>query len=167
VLDVGCGRGEFLELLGAEGVPARGVDIDAGMVQACRERGLSEVVQAEANDYLEGLEAGELGAIFSAQVLEHMPYGAWRRFLTLALEKLRPGGVLLFETVNPHRVASLKTFWVDPSHCHPIFPEAALVVCRLAGFSEAWAFAPEGSDFELDAFTSPSYAVLARKGGSD
>ncbi|HEV3228267.1 MAG TPA: methyltransferase domain-containing protein [Solirubrobacteraceae bacterium] len=163
VLDVGCGRGEFLELLAAEGIPARGVDVDAGMVAACAARGLSSVVQADANAYLEETEPGELGAIFSAQVIEHMPYDAWRRFLALSLETLKPGGVLIFETVNPHRVASMKTFWVDPAHCHPIFPEAALVVCRTVGFSSAWAFAPDRRDFASDPFSSPAYAVLARK----
>jgi 2-polyprenyl-3-methyl-5-hydroxy-6-metoxy-1,4-benzoquinol methylase len=164
VLDVGCGRGEFLGLLAKAGIAARGVDFDEDMVRVCRQRGLSDVVRADGNDYLEGLQDSELGGVFAAQVIEHMAYSAWRRFAALSLVKLRPGGVLLFETVNPHRLASLKTFWVDPTHCHPIFPEVALVVCRILGFAEAYAFAPGGDDFERDRFTAPAYAVLARKG---
>jgi SAM-dependent methyltransferase len=163
VLDVGCGRGEFLELLSQAGIQARGVDSDEGMVMACHARGLTDVVHADANAYLQGLRKGEVGAIFAAQVVEHMPYATWHRFLALSLEKLEPGGHLIFETVNPHRLASLKNFWIDPTHCQPIFPEVALVVCRILGFSSAYAFAPGGRDFERERFTAPAYAVLAAK----
>ena len=160
VLDVGCGRGEFLELLAEEGVPARGVDSDAGMVGRCRALGM-DVVQADVNEYLADLGDGSLGTVFSAQVVEHLPHRELHRLLALAHSKLRPGGLFIAETVNPHRVASLKTFWVDLTHQHPIFPEVALAICATAGFDSAYVFAPGFDSFERARFKSAAYAVVA------
>jgi len=66
-------------------------------------------------------------------VIEHLSYDELLRFLTLAHRKLRPGGILIAETVNPHSLSAFKTFWVDPTHVSPIFPEvaAALAVCTI------------------------------------
>jgi 2-polyprenyl-3-methyl-5-hydroxy-6-metoxy-1,4-benzoquinol methylase len=160
VLDVGCGRGELLGLLAEEGIEARGVDGDEGMVERCRALGL-EVTRNDANDYLEDVEDGALGTVFSAQVIEHLPYAELQRMLALALRKLRPGGLWIAETVNPHRVSSLKTFWVDLTHQHPIFPEVALALCGIAGFGSAYVFAPGFEDFERARFEASSYAVVA------
>ncbi len=160
VLDVGCGRGEFLALMAAEGIEAAGVDIDAGMVERCRALGLQAML-AQANDYLEGVEDGTLGSVFSAQVIEHLPHEELQRMFALALRKLRPGGLFVAETVNPHRIASLKTFWVDLTHQHPIFPEVALAACAIAGFESGYVFAPGFDSFESARFESPAYAVVA------
>jgi 2-polyprenyl-3-methyl-5-hydroxy-6-metoxy-1,4-benzoquinol methylase len=160
VLDVGCGRGEFLSLLAAEGVVAEGVDVDAGMVSRCKALGLKASL-GDANSYLEGLEEGSLGTIFSAQVIEHLPYEELRRMLELSRRKLRPGGLFIAETVNPHRLSSLKTFWVDLTHQHPIFPEVALAACAIAGFESAYVFAPTFDGFEAARFAAPAYAVVA------
>ncbi len=160
VLDVGCGRGEFLELLAGEGIAARGVDSDAGMVARCRALGL-DVEQGDANEHLAGLPDGSLGAIFSAQVIEHLPHEHLRRLLELSLRKLAPGGLFIAETVNPHRISSLKTFWVDLTHQHPIFPEVALAICAIAGFRSGYVFAPGFDSFERSRFDSPAYAVVA------
>jgi SAM-dependent methyltransferase len=160
VLDVGCGRGEFLALLTEQGIAAAGVDSDAGMVARCRALGM-DVTEADADEHLAGLPDGVLGTVFSAQVIEHLPYDELRRFLALALRKLRPGGLLIAETVNPHRIASLKTFWVDLTHQHPIFPEVALAMCAIAGFDSAYVFAPTFDNFEEARLRSPAYAVVA------
>lgn len=160
VLDIGCGRGEFLALLAREGIAASGVDADVGMVERCRKAGL-DVVNDDINHHLASIQDGSLGAIFSAQVIEHLPYRDLGRLLELALQKLRPGGVFIAETVNPHRIASLKTFWVDPTHQHPIFPEAALALVRIAGFQSAYVFAPGFDDYEQARRQSPSYAIVA------
>jgi SAM-dependent methyltransferase len=165
VLDIGCGRGEFLALLADEGIAASGVDSDSGMVARCRERGL-DVTLAEANDHLEGLEDGTLGTVFSSQVIEHIPHAELQRLLALALRKLRPGGLFIAETVNPHRIASLKTFWVDLTHQHPIFPEVALASCAIAGFDSGYVFAPGFDSFERARFQSPAYAVVAGAPGA-
>jgi SAM-dependent methyltransferase len=160
VLDVGCGRGEFLALLAGEGIDASGVDSDAGMVERCRALGV-RAVHGDANEYLESLPDGTLGTIFSAQVIEHLRYDELRRLLALARRKLRAGGLLIAETVNPHRMASFKTFWVDLTHEHPIFPEVALALCGIAGFEQAYVFAPGFNSFETARFEAPSYAVAA------
>jgi 2-polyprenyl-3-methyl-5-hydroxy-6-metoxy-1,4-benzoquinol methylase len=164
VLDVGCGRGELLGLLAAAGVPARGVDSDTGMVARCLALGLDATL-GEANEHLEGLADGSLGTIFSAQVIEHLPYPELRRLLGLARRKLRPGGLFIAETVNPHRISSLKTFWVDLTHQHPIFPEVALASVAIAGFESGYVFAPGWASFEEARFASPAYAVVASTSG--
>lgn len=160
VLDVGCGRGEFLALMTAEGIAAAGVDADRGMVERCRALGLDATL-ARVNDHLESLPDGALGTVFSAQVIEHLHHEELRRMLALALRKLRPGGLFIAETVNPHCIASLKTFWVDLTHQHPIFPEVALAACAIAGFESGYVFAPGCDSFEHARFQSPAYAVVA------
>ncbi|MGO9248180.1 MAG: glycosyltransferase, partial [Solirubrobacteraceae bacterium] len=162
VLEFGCGRGEFLDLLSDAGLGCLGVDVDAGMVARCHEKGHTQVVHADGLEYLESLDDGSLGAIFSAQVIEHLPYEQLLRLLTLARAKLREDGLFIAETVNPHSVPALKTFWVDLTHQHPIFPEVALALCRDAGFTSAYVFHPGGAgDVERDRFTEGSYAVVA------
>lgn len=166
VLDLGCGRGEFLALLAGEGIRASGVDSDPGMIDRCRALGL-EATLADVNDYLEGLEDASLGAVFSAQLIEHLPYPELRRMLALARAKLRPGGVFIAESVNPHRISSLKTFWVDLTHQHPIFPEVALALGALAGFEPAYVFAPSFANFEQARFSAPAYALVASAPAGD
>jgi SAM-dependent methyltransferase len=160
VLDLGCGRGEFLELLREERIVATGVDSDPGMVARCRASGLS-VSQSDALAYLGALEPGMLGTIFCAQVIEHLPADALRRIFELARRALREDGLFIAETVNPHSLPALKMFWVDPTHHHPVFPEVALALSGLAGFSSAYVFAPGFPDFERARFESNSYAVVA------
>jgi SAM-dependent methyltransferase len=160
VLDVGCGRGEFLALCREDGIAASGVDEDAGMVERCRRLGL-QVTLGDANEYLQGLPDASLGAVFSAQLIEHLSHAQLRRLMELACSKLRPGGVFIAETVNPHRVSSLKTFWVDLTHHHPIFPEAALALSSTAGFESAYVFAPTFESFESARFEAPAFALVA------
>ena len=163
VLDLGCGRGEMLDLLQAANVSdASGVDLDPKMVAHADRKGHQVVL----GDAIEGLAAwadDSLGAIFSAQLIEHLPYDALLRLLELATEKLRPGGIFVAETVNPHCVNALKAFWVDPTHEHPLFPEAMLQLARRAGFDSAYIFHPGASgDIEADRFVAPGYALVAR-----
>jgi 2-polyprenyl-3-methyl-5-hydroxy-6-metoxy-1,4-benzoquinol methylase len=80
VLDVGCGRGEMLELLREHDIRAEGIDVDAAMVERCRAKGLAATV-ADAVEYVESAPAGSVGAVFAAQVIEHLPYPALVRFL--------------------------------------------------------------------------------------
>jgi SAM-dependent methyltransferase len=164
VLDAGCGRGELLDQLRERGIPYSGVDRDADMVRHCREKGHADVEHATANEHLHGLPDGSLGAIFSAQVVEHMPFDELREFLAVSLAKLRPGGVLVAETVNPHAPHSLKNFWVDPTHQHPLFPEVALVLCKLTGFASGYVYHPLGTgNVDDDRYRESEYAVVARK----
>jgi glycosyltransferase involved in cell wall biosynthesis/SAM-dependent methyltransferase len=162
VLDAGCGRGEFLDLLAENGIECRGVDLDPDMVERCREKGHENVEQGDLLDVLESIPAGSLGAIFSAQVIEHLELGQLQRFLDLALSRLRPGGLLIAETVNPHSAAALKAFWVDPTHTHPLFPETMLALCALSGYETGDVFAPLGTaEWDEDRTNVGEYAVVA------
>ena len=164
VLDVGCGRGEMLDLLAERGIEAAGVDTDPGMVERCRAKGHERVELGDAVAYLEGLGEGELGAVFSAQVVEHVPFEPLQRLLAGARHALRDGGLFIAETVNPHAPDALKGFWLDPTHQHPLFPEVLLTLCRAAGFGSAYVFHPNGAgDVDADRFVAPAYAVVATK----
>jgi O-antigen chain-terminating methyltransferase len=136
VLDVGCGRGEFLELCREGGIEARGIDVDPAMVARCREAGLA-VEQADALAHLEGRPDRGLGGIFCAQVIEHLSPEALIALVRLAHQKLRSGGVLLCETPNPACLTVFSgAFYVDLSHVKPIHPEAARFVVEAAGFRD-------------------------------
>lgn len=135
VLDVGCGRGEFLGLLRDAGIEARGVDADADMVAFTRGEGL-EVEQADALTYLAGLENDSLGGVFAAQLVEHLPPPALLRLLELAREKLRPGGLLVAETINPLSPLALRSYFADLTHAQPLVPETLALLARQAGFAE-------------------------------
>ncbi len=162
VFDLGCGRGEFLDLLAEAGIESIGVDSDPGMIERCREKGHTDVVLGDGLELLSRQPDGSLGAIFSAQVIEHLPFGDLLRLFELARAKLKPDGRLIAETVNPHSVPALKTFWVDPTHQHPIFPEVSLALARSAGFESAFIFHPNGTgDVRRDRFTQGEYAVVA------
>jgi 2-polyprenyl-3-methyl-5-hydroxy-6-metoxy-1,4-benzoquinol methylase len=133
VLDVGAGRGEFLELLGEAGIEARGIELDEELVEYSRSQGLS-VDHADAVSHLESLEDGSLGGIFAAQLVEHLPPPALIRFLTLAAAKLRPGGLLVAETINPLSLVALKHYFADPTHVQPLVPQTLEVLARQGGF---------------------------------
>lgn len=136
VLDVGCGRGEFLELCRSSGIAARGVDLDGGMVARCREAGLA-AEQGDALSTLAALPDGALGGIFCAQVIEHLTPDALIALVRLAHRTLRPGGVLLCETPNPACLTVFSgAFYVDLTHVKPIHPEAARFVLEAAGFRQ-------------------------------
>ena len=168
VLDIGCGRGEFLDLLEEAGIEHRGVDLDAGMAARCREKGHADVAQADALEYLSSLPEHQTGAIFSAQVIEHLEYDALMQLLHRGLKVLRPGGLLIAETVNPHSARALKTFWVDPTHRAPLFPETMLALCQLTGYASAHVFCPNGEgDWERDRIREGEYAIVARSPATD
>jgi O-antigen chain-terminating methyltransferase len=136
VLDVGCGRGEFLVLLREAGIEAHGVDRDADMVAFCRAEGL-DVEHADAVEYLAGLADGSLGGVFAAQLVEHLRPPSLVRLLELAAAKLRPDGVLVAETVNPLALGALKNYFADLTHAQPLVPETLVLLVRQAGFQRA------------------------------
>jgi len=134
VLDIGCGRGELLALLGAAGIEARGVDADADMVAFARGEGL-DVEQADLFEHLEALSENSLGGIFAGQVVEHLPPPALVRLLDLARTKLRSGGVLVLETINPLSPLALRNYFSDLTHAQPLVPVTLELLARQAGFA--------------------------------
>ena len=135
VLDIGCGRGEFLSLLREVGVEARGIDADADMAAYARGEGL-EVEQADAIAYVEALDDGSLGGVFAAQVFEHLPPATLVRVLELTAAKLRPGGLLVAETINPLSPLALRSYFADLTHAQPLVPETLVLLAEQAGFRE-------------------------------
>jgi O-antigen chain-terminating methyltransferase len=136
VLDAGCGRGEFLDLLRDHGIAGEGVDRDTGMVEACRARGLA----VEAGDLFERMAAaedGRWGGVFSAQVVEHLAFVDVIAFLELAARKLRPGGVLVIETLNPESLfVHWRWFPMDPTHVRLVHPETLRFCLERCGFRD-------------------------------
>jgi len=137
VLDVGCGRGEFLDLLGMRGISARGLDLNHEMTEVCRARGL-DVIEADAVSYLDRLSDGSLGGLFAAQVVEHLQPAYLLRFLELAHHKLRAGGPIVLETLNPACwVAFFESFIRDITHVWPLHPETLRYLVLASGFGRA------------------------------
>jgi len=163
VVDLGCGRGELLDLLRDANVKAWGVDLDTKVARLCEEKG-HDVVISDALTYLRAESDESIGAIFSAQLLEHLSADDSADLIRQAYRVLRPDGLLIVETVNPHSVAAFKTFWTDLTHRVPIFPEVATLLCRQAGFPRALVIFPNGSGvLEEDRRTQGEYAVIAWK----
>jgi len=137
VLDIGCGRGEFLELLAGAGVRARGIDLNHEMAELCRARGL-DVTEADAVGYLSTLADASLGGIFAAQVVEHLQPGYLLQVLELAFHKIRPGGRVVLETLNPACwVAFFDSYIRDITHVWPLHPETLKYLVLASGFTRA------------------------------
>jgi len=135
VLDVGCGRGDFLEVLVGRGVDARGIDLDAEAVRRARQRGLP-VEFGDASGYLGGVPAGSLGGVFVSQVVEHLSTPELIRLLHAAHQALAEGGVLIVETLNPESWPVLsRWFPLDPTHVRLVHPETLQFLVRRIGMS--------------------------------
>ena len=119
VIDAGCGRGEFLELLREAEIAAVGVDRDESMVARCRELGL-DAIQSDILPFLRGRSEGSLGAIFAGHLIEDLERGEIVEFVRLAFSRLRPAGVLLVETVNPLCLSTYASFYGDFTHIGPV-----------------------------------------------
>lgn len=133
VLDLGAGRGEFLEICSEAGIPAIGVDLNEAMVNRCQEKGL-EVKRADALAYLGTLPDESLSAVTAFQVVEHLEFEEIWRLVQTALVKLKPGGVLILETINPHNLASLMNFYLDFTHKRPIPAPTLRFLLEAVGF---------------------------------
>ena len=134
VLDMGCGRGEFLRLLRDQGVAARGIDVNAAMVEVCRGHGL-DVSEADALSYLRAQPDGSLGGLFAAQVVEHLEPRYLMALLDVAFDKLRPGAPIVLETINPACwFAFFESYIRDITHVRPIHPDTLQYLLVASGF---------------------------------
>ena len=136
VLDIGCGRGEFLDLLRENGITAKGLDLNPEMVEVSRARGLDATV-GDARSYLMALPDESLGGIIAVQVIEHLEPAYLTDMLGLAFDKVRPGGRVVLETINPACwVAFFESFIRDLTHVKPIHPETLQYLLQASGFSK-------------------------------
>ena len=120
ILDVGCGRGEWLELLREKGLQASGIDSNRMQITQCRELGL-RVEEAELLAYLRGLPDSSLGAVTGFHIVEHLPIDTLVAFLDETVRVVKPGGAVIFETPNPQNVlVGSCNFYFDPTHRNPL-----------------------------------------------
>jgi len=176
-IDLGCGRGEWLELLAESGFKPVGVDLDKGMLEACLERGL-QVEQGDALAYLSALPDESQVVVSAFHVVEHITFDHLRTLVAEALRVLKPGGLLIMETPNPENiVVATRNFYLDPTHQRPIPPMLLAFAAEYAGFARVKTLRLQESkelvnkdDVSLhDVFAgaSPDYAVVAQKHATD
>jgi SAM-dependent methyltransferase len=161
VLDVGCGQGEFIELLLGYGVPARGVELDAALAEDGRRRGL-DVATGDGVRHLAAQPDGALGAVVLLQVVEHLTPQQVIDLVGIAREKVRAGGLLLIETVNPQSLYTFAhAFYLDPTHTNPIHPAYLEFVVRQSGWPQVaieWRSPPDAHE-QLE--TEPGSSAVA------
>jgi O-antigen chain-terminating methyltransferase len=134
ILDLGCGRGEWLELLKENKLDARGVDLNSAMIAQCKERHL-EVIHRDAIDYMRSLRANSQGGVTGFHIIEHLPFETLMDFFREARRILKPGGVAIFESPNcKNLVVGAANFNIDPTHRNPVFPETAEFMLQSHGF---------------------------------
>ncbi|HLK19907.1 MAG TPA: methyltransferase domain-containing protein [Bryobacteraceae bacterium] len=177
VLDLGCGRGELLDVLRQAGIQATGIDLNDDSLALCRQKGLP-AESADLFAYLRDLPDSSLGGIVCSQVVEHLPPERLPELIRLAHAKLRTGGLLALETPNPECLAIFAThFYLDPTHRHPIPPALLSFYLEEAGFGriEVERLSPAVDSmpsirelpeaFRKEFFGALDYAAFARKLG--
>lgn len=134
VIDIGCGRGEMLELLSQKGIKAIGIDNNTLMVNYCKKKGL-QVERDDALNFLLKTEKGSLGAIFASHLIEHLDTNNLLNFLLLSMEKLKNNGVIILETPNAVGLYTLgQSFYLDITHIKPIHPLTLKLLLEAIGF---------------------------------
>ncbi len=134
VLDLGCGRGEWLESLRMNGIAAVGVDTHAGQLAEARSLGLA-VTEGDAYAFMTAEAANRFAAITAFHVAEHLPFDVLARWLVEAFRILAPGGVVILETPNPANIiVGSSSFYLDPTHNKPLPTELLRVLARSVGF---------------------------------
>jgi len=172
-LDLGCGRGEWLEVLQEEGIEPLGIDLDEGMLEACRELHLP-TMKGDAVAYLTGLPSESQAVISAFHMVEHIPFGQLQLVVSESIRVLKPGGLLIMETPNPENIAvATRDFYLDPTHQRPIPPLLLSFLTEYYGFhrskilrlQQSTSLEKNNNPSLMDVFagSSPDYAVIAQK----
>ena len=170
VLDIGCGRGEFLELLKGKKIRGTGIDVDDSMIAECRRKKL-DVYKVDLFDYLLKSKIGYHDGIIALQVVEHLNSQRVQNFVKLCFDKVKKNGYVIFETVNPLCPQALSYFWADLTHEKPLVPQVLRHIFKQYGFSQVDIIGrtpvfPNVPDFiknPNDLAIYGDYAIVARK----
>ena len=171
IVDLGCGRGEWLGLLQDHGLVASGVDMSHTMVERCRARGIDAEV-GQALQFLLGALPASFGAITGFHIIEHVPASWQIRLLELAYRALKPGGVVVFETPNPeHLPVGALRFYVDPTHVRPVPSALVDFVAEHIGYVDReirYLWPADDHQKELHGWSEyQDYALIARRPDSE
>ena len=177
VVDLGCGRGEWLELMEEEGFEAHGVDLDEEMLTACQSAGLS-ATKEDAAEHLKKLPDESVVVVSGFHIIEHIPFDSLQILVHEAFRVLKPGGLLILETPNPENmVVSMTEFYLDPTHQNPIPPALLYFLVEYYGFArikivrlnESISISDSKEPRLMDVFmgVSPDYSVVAQKSGKN
>lgn len=175
-VDLGCGRGEWLELMRAESLRARGVDSDPAMVTCCTTAGL-DVQRGDILDALGGMADGSIAVLTAFHVVEHLPFDALQALIAASFRVLKPGGLLILETPNPENFSmGAGKFYLDPTHERPLHPLLLAFLVEHAGFErqliaglQEWPHlhaAERVGLYDVLWGASADYAVIAQKNRS-
>ena len=175
-LDLGCGRGEWLELLQDLQLTATGIDLDDGMLAACRDRGLN-VQTGDAIAHLKSLPAESMSIVSGFHIAEHLSLEDLQTLIQESLRVLKPAGLLILEVPNTENlVVGTSSFYLDPTHQRPL-PSALLsFLVGFLGFARSKVIGVQESVplreqhgptslFAVLSGVSPDYAVIAQKAG--
>jgi SAM-dependent methyltransferase len=167
ILDIGCGRGEFLKLLQERGHKAIGIEVNLTLVDRLQSKGL-EVYAADALEYLDSVPDNSLGGITAFQVVEHLDHDYVKQLLKTSVLKLAEGGFVLFETPNPYCLGMYRNYYLDPTHFPPVPKDLLSILMRFYGFKDIRVFfqspLPVRGDKQMgDWAYYLDYAILGQK----
>lgn len=175
-LDLGCGRGEWLETLRDQGLKVLGVDLDEGMLEDCKALAL-DVRREDALSALRAMPNESASMVSAFHLVEHISFDDLRSLVEDAHRVLKPGGLLIMETPNPENLTmAASRFYLDPTHTRPIPPGLLSFIPRYYGFSKSIVFRlqeskalrqnPSPALLDVLEGVSPDYAVIAQKSAS-
>ncbi len=168
VVEIGSGRGEFLELLREANISAYGLEIDAAMQELCVQKSL-DVRKVDGIAHLESCEDNSLGGLLAVQVVEHLTVETLETLLRLAAKKVVAGGYVIFETINTKSVLALcQNYFRDPTHAQPLHPQTMAFMAEMSGLEvkeirELSPYPPEATlqSIPLEEFMTPSARQMA------
>ena len=144
-VDLGAGRGELVQLMQSHGLFSYGIDMDQSVVSSAVARGL-DVRLSDIDSFLDACASSSIDVVTAIQVVEHVNTDQLVSWFVKIQRVLKPGGVFIAETPNPHAIDAFKAFWVDVTHVRPYYPESLLHMSQSAGFSRAEIWAPGEQD---------------------
>ena len=163
VVDIGCGRGEFVELMAENDIRCVGLDLNEAMVRRVVEKGY-EAIESDATQYLRSQKQSSLSAITGFQIVEHIPFGALIELFDECYRTLSSGGFTIFETPNPENVTvASHNFYMDPSHLHPIPPALLEFTMHSRGFSRVEILRLHPADAPKNTSSNPALSEMVQK----